>query len=89
MQGFPQDKNKGLASGRGLGGVCDHIKEIGLWKAWGAAIMLKGPGENTDVYNMIVYVHMHVKCVNTRTRPDVCISTKHTAWSGYGQWVWL
>ena len=39
--------------GRGLGGVCDHInhfgshiKEIGLWKAWGAA-MLKGPGENT------------------------------------------
>ena len=36
-----------------MGGVCDHInhfgshiKEIGLWKAWGAA-MLKGPGENT------------------------------------------
>ena len=41
--------------GRGLGGVCDHsnhfgyhIKEIGLWKAWGAA-MLKGPGESTGV----------------------------------------
>ena len=41
--------------GRGLGRVCDHInhfgyhiKEIGLWKAWGA-VMLKGPGENTDI----------------------------------------
>ena len=45
--------------GRGLGGVCDHInhfgshiKEIGLWKAWGAA-MLKGPGENTVLYKMV------------------------------------
>ena len=52
-QGSPQDNNEGLAGGRGLGGVCDHInhfgshiKEIGLWKAWGAA-MLKGPEENS------------------------------------------
>ena len=43
---------------RGLGGVCDHInhfgyhdKEIRLLKALGGeAAMLKGPGENNEIY---------------------------------------
>ena len=42
--------------GCGLGEVCDHInhfdyhiKEIGLWKAWGGGAMLKGPGENSGI----------------------------------------
>ena len=41
----PQDRIKDLVGGRGLGRACDHInhfghhiKEIVLWKAWGAAI---------------------------------------------------
>ena len=51
-QGLPR---KGIAGGRGLGGVCDHsnhfgyhIKEI-LWIMKARVVaMLKGPGENTE-----------------------------------------
>ena len=53
-------KIKGIACGRGLGGVCDHINYLGyhikeklVLKAWGTA-MLKGPG---------VYVFIRLVCV--------------------------
>ena len=53
-QGLSPGKIYGIASGRGLVRVCDHINHFGchikekiVLKVWGAA-MLKGPGENTD-----------------------------------------
>ena len=51
---------KSIVGGHGLGRVYDHInhfgyhiKEIWILKAWAAA-MLKGPGENTDVYSRLL-----------------------------------
>ena len=64
--------------GCGLGKICDHInhfgshiKEIGLWKAWGGA-MLKGPGENTGFYGImsasmitsVLLVHYEIQWAN-------------------------
>ena len=57
-----------------MGGVCDdinhfgsHIKDIGLWKAWGAT-MLKGRRENTVWMGGggggSEYVHMNSKINN-------------------------
>ena len=53
-----------------MDGVCDHInhfgshiKEIGLWKAWGAA-MLKGPGENTAVSEQAYWLTIAVLILN-------------------------